>query len=347
MAETETLEQRVAELESQLAALTATTPTEYYTHQYSGEEIDAAVGRAVSGGALDTSVENVSKELGTFVRPNLLDNWYFGNPVNQRGQTGYTGVTYSIDRWYNQGDNFALGDGCVQIDSLGPAHVWLQRIPSDLHQAIAGQTVTFSVLAEGDFSDWRITDTSGFAVTHKDTPFTGNLVSWTFVVSEYAQIGGLGVYCNAAGKTIRIIAAKLELGDTQTLAHQDSAGNWVLNEVPDYGEQLRRCQRYFRRILPGQYAGFARGCAYNANSARIIIPFETMRTSPPIDLNNASGLFASNGATGDVYSLSFSVAWTTPESITFDIAKTGAFVDGKEYYLHGDGTSYIDIIADL
>ena len=39
-------------------------------------------------------------------------------------------------------------------------------------------------------------------------------------------------------------AAKLELGSQQTLAHQEN-GVWVLNEIPDYGEQLRRCQRYF------------------------------------------------------------------------------------------------------
>ena len=40
-----------------------------------------------------------------------------------------------------------------------------------------------------------------------------------------------------------IIAIKLELGDTQTLAHKEN-GVWVLNEIPDFGEQLARCQRY-------------------------------------------------------------------------------------------------------
>ena len=41
-------------------------------------------------------------------------------------------------------------------------------------------------------------------------------------------------------------AIKLELGSQQTLAHQDADGNWVLNEIPGYGEQLARCQRYFQ-----------------------------------------------------------------------------------------------------
>ena len=34
--------------------------------------------------------------------PNLLDNWYFGNPVNQRGGTSWTNpsnMQYAIDRW--------------------------------------------------------------------------------------------------------------------------------------------------------------------------------------------------------------------------------------------------------
>ena len=36
-----TTEERLAALEAKMAQLTATTPTTYYTHQYSGEEIDA------------------------------------------------------------------------------------------------------------------------------------------------------------------------------------------------------------------------------------------------------------------------------------------------------------------
>ena len=48
---------------------------------------------------------------------------------------------------------------------------------------------------------------------------------------------------NGDGYTVH--AAKIELGSTQTLAHQEG-DRWVLNEIPDYGEQLRRCQRYFQ-----------------------------------------------------------------------------------------------------
>ena len=51
---------------------------------------------------------------------------------------------------------------------------------------------------------------------------------------------------NTNGGTLDLYGAKLELGSQQTLAHQDENGNWVLNEIPDYGEQLARCQRYYQ-----------------------------------------------------------------------------------------------------
>ena len=44
-----------------------------------------------------------------------------------------------------------------------------------------------------------------------------------------------------------ILAAKLELGTHQTLAHQDAAGNWVLNDPPpDKALELLKCQRYYQ-----------------------------------------------------------------------------------------------------
>lgn len=44
-----------------------------------------------------------------------------------------------------------------------------------------------------------------------------------------------------------IHAAKLELGSTQTLAHQDENGNWVLNDPPpNKALELAKCQRYYQ-----------------------------------------------------------------------------------------------------
>ena len=143
-----TTEERLTALEAKMAQLTDTTPTEYYTHQYSGEEIDAAVGRAMNGGALDTSVTNVSNQLGTFVRPNLLDNWYFGNPVNQRGQTEYSeNQSYIIDRWRMRGDGVTIGletDGIVINCDGASFNSIVQAFENPA--LLLGKTITLSAL---------------------------------------------------------------------------------------------------------------------------------------------------------------------------------------------------------
>ena len=83
------------------------------------------------------------------------------------------------------------------------------------------------------------------------------------------------------------VAVKLELGDQQTLAHQEN-GVWVLNEIPDYGEQLAMCQRYqFTNITDDAVNGASIGVAAiglgtNELYASIQYPVE-MRATPVIE----------------------------------------------------------------
>ena len=47
------------------------------------------------------------------------------------------------------------------------------------------------------------------------------------------------------GTSFDVMAVKLELGDHQTLAHQDASGSWVLNDPPpDRTLELLKCRRY-------------------------------------------------------------------------------------------------------
>ena len=293
------------------------------------------------------------------VNPNLLDNWYFGRPVNQRVGTEWLSSSSSaipcVDRWnwwgqYITGTRLNLLDDGLQLAK--PAEGQGQGLYQAIIQKVektrvpVGATVTLSALvkAEADASVVLAINDSYNVLSVQANVW--ELITFTLNAPSVEQTYSVSIQRNSGGIAFTVKAAKLELGPTQTLAHQEN-GVWVLNEVPDYGEQLRRCQRYFRRISPPQYAGFARGCAYNANSVRVMIPFETMRTSPSLNLNNATGIFASNSGIGDVFSLTFSGVWSTPESVTFDVAKTGAFVDGKEYILRGGNNGYIDISADL
>lgn len=59
-----------------------------------------------------------------YIQPrNLLDNSDFTNPVNQRGQTSYTGYAYKIDRWFSSFSTCKLDirDGYIEISGDGLA----------------------------------------------------------------------------------------------------------------------------------------------------------------------------------------------------------------------------------
>lgn len=336
-----------------------------YTSQFSGEEIDAALRAAqiISGASTPAELRKkleirgdtipvsatdptpVSEALtasGGGVNPNLLDNWFFGRPVNQRGQTEYAGnATYSIDRWWLQYDTtLSVVDGGIKIGGKWDVQQYFEntlpnatytlsllykdRTGSDPLRLLAGNRT------DGDIAQTESKDASGILSVTFSTA-TANRFNFGFTGS--------------ADNSAIIIAVKLELGSTQTLAHKEG-DKWVLNEIPDFGEQLRRCRDYCRKIKYATYTGYAMGVAMSANFVRIPIFFEDMRTTPTVDLSSASGLFLT-GAEGDVYGVTFTLAWSAPNCIFVDATKTGAFISGQNYFLRNDATSFILASADL
>jgi hypothetical protein len=69
--------------------------------------------------------------------------------------------------------------------------------------------------------------------------------------------GAIYVQVRLAPTPGELVAVKLELGSVQTLAHQDVDGNWVLNEIPNYAEQLAICSQY--DPTTGKYVGIKQG----------------------------------------------------------------------------------------
>lgn len=189
--------------------------------------------------------------------PNLLDNWYFGNPVNQRGQTSYTGAGYGIDRWYSTGVCLIESDGMTIMDSI------FERIQNT--EKLNGLTITFSVLgANGKL----YTGTRVFNYANDVIFYVQDSDGIQLLFNKYWN--GFQVVGNFKAK-----AAKLELGPTQTLAHQEN-GVWVLNEIPDYGEQLVRCQRYYR-----QFNAYTKFVAQYIDSTKVVFVLPvSMRTAP-------------------------------------------------------------------
>lgn len=319
-----------------------------YTSQFSGEEIDSALRAAqiISGASTPAELRDkleirgdtipvsatdptpISEALTTSgggINPNLLDNWFFGNPVDQRngyyipagvkyntlswteagttdkaypvigyiGQDplitvngtnyivgksaqvpGYCTAGYTVDRWRTGYD----GTFTVNVSDTGVSLVsgndgsWKNFYETiETSKLIVGRTYTFSFLAEDNGGVRQV------YISDYGSVFDGDkgLYTITFVAKETTQNQDFGIQTNV-GKTSIPLAAKLELGDTQTLAHKDSSGNWVLNEIPDFGEQLRRCQRIC--VAFKQYDTF-----FPTDTTDFIVELPCpMRTSPTI-----------------------------------------------------------------
>jgi len=113
-----------------------------------------------------------------------------------------------------------------------------------------------------------------FGLYSLTTTIPSNIEALVFRFSSWATS------CNA-----KILAAKLEIGDHQTLAHQETDGSWVLNDSPpNKALELLKCQRFFYYIglEAVKYSIVGMGIA---NSSFVTIPVKfssTMRAWPSL-----------------------------------------------------------------
>lgn len=223
--------------------------TKWMTMSQVGTELvkpDNPVGVALSGKASN---------------PNLLDNWYFiggGSqqgggqfPINQRGETEYTTPGHTIDRWVITNKNttnykLEVTDKGVKLftSEAGGNVFFSQSIES--FSNYTGKKLTASFL----FSDGLLSTTINIPIDIPTINTRLKIVSFGFFVIELwytAQNKALLLQTNTKNITeLTLIAAKLELGPVQTLAHQDADGNWVLNDPPpNFQQELAKCQRYY------------------------------------------------------------------------------------------------------
>lgn len=311
-----------------------------------------------TGQKIDDTIDYVSN-------PNLLDNWYFGNPVNQRGQTSYTGNGYMIDRWYADEVVLAISSGAIRVSrsSVGQWYARImQNLETELSKEIAGKTCTLSALVKSvsgigkvQLSLFNISDNASTTNIYADLTGGIDLITLTFVVPESYSGRSLGVFFypdvddSHRSNGCDVYAVKLELGSQQTLAHQDADGNWVLNEIPDYGEQLTRCQRYYQVFdYTNAYVVVAFGYATEATVFRGLIPtLVAMRTKPTIMFTGASKSLNLCGNSSVV-----GVSSVTPSVINANINGIGINMSGmsitknETYVLQAYGCK-LELSADL
>ena len=297
--------------------------------------------------------QKIDDTIDCVCNPNLLDNWYFGNPVNQRGQTEYTATGYTIDRWKLPAvHKLTVQDSDLKItcNSNAGVNFCFQQIVEKLE---LGKQYTLSALITEN------TTTKGVSLRHGNSglgTITGvGVYSCIFVADSVDLTYGVGMQFNSKADDndnyIVLKAIKLELGSQQTLAHQDTNGNWVLNEIPDYGEQLRRCQRYFVNFNPNKVNWFAMPPAVASNASQaysaITLPV-AMRAKPVVSYRGNIAL--SQNADHTITAILVSDNTFTGNSIQlrYDVS-AGTLTANSLYRVQGQGdpTSYIWLSADL
>lgn len=404
-----------------------------YTSQFSGEEIDAALRAAQIISGADTPAElrkkleirgdtipvsatdptPVSEALtasGGGVNPNLLDNWFFGRPVNQRGGyiipagveyndlswnhagttdkaypvVGYSGqdplitvngtnyivgksaqvpgyctTGYTVDRWklsqWNTDEVAAkLKKTGLNISGSADGKANSTYIEENIDFPFAGKTVTISaIISEIN----KTSNTLCLFLRANNTLLRSHPIKSTGLVSTtytFAndfdgivgfEIGQGGSEGGSGSCDFTILAAKLELGSTQTLAHKEG-DKWVLNEIPDYGEQLRRCQRYaraYKRLLGQTFLPLG---AYRSDRKAVsfALPTSSFRAVPTVStLNDIFQLF--DGA--NVYGItSLAVTDYSDGLVTIYAYTSQSFEDGKVLWLLSNNGTLL-LSADL
>jgi len=142
------------------------------------------------------------------------------------------------------------GTATVQVNSdgliIGAAssfHGIVQSIANGVNK-LAGKKVTLSAFISGvsgtgkgvlALSNGSNASNLGTTIEHEDFSSPG-LITFTTVVPSTLEKDYLNFWVHVPDNNnfgYTITAAKLELGDTQTLAHLEN-GVWVLNEIPNY-----------------------------------------------------------------------------------------------------------------
>jgi len=120
-------------------------------------------------------------------------------------------------------------------------------------------------------------------------------------------------------------AVKLEIGSTQTLAHQEN-NVWVLNEIPNYSDELIKCQRYLCSFPAYATVGLCR--AYSTTEAQVTI-FTPVRMFGTVKLtwigsgSETSFTVRGNGSAFNISDSNITYSNTIGSTVLFTVTGTG------------------------
>lgn len=280
---------------------------------------------------------------------NLLDNWYFADTINQRGQTEYTSAGYTIDRWsIEAGAKLkVLEDGVVFTPNPSNYNTCTQYVEN--YKELVGKQLTLSVLIEENTcANCLLWFYGGNTDNFVCVTMNGSDKLYSVTMTPKSNITSLrcGFQGRNSAGSVKILAVKLELGDQQTLAHQDAAGNWVLNDPPpNKAQELLKCMRYqlVFNWSPENFAvGYGHTISTTAANAFLLAP-TLMRTKPTISNTDGKNWNCIvNGKSVKITSIS---VWFTSK-ICIGIRLSGDFSMGSSYPLTINSSSANKVIFD-
>jgi len=293
--------------------------------------------------------------------PNLLDNWYFVDPINQRGKTEYTMRGYTIDRWQLMGtvSKMTLEKDDVKIENTTDEIGWFATREEPIRFGeLVGKTVTVSAIykLEGtkvDFYAGYVSGEKPYVVMRGTVGIPSTVDKWQLAQFTYRvpDIENISYWEPASFKiyghsTLRIKAVKVELGTVQTIARQDENGNWVLNDPPPNKElELAKCQRHYVNVGKSPLGLIASGLYFpqsNTVAASIPVPV-SMRAKPVVTNVKSYGKIYQNGAVVNASKVTIDVQESGSVRVFFPSVSHNQWVAGP---VSVDGVCF-DLSADL
>lgn len=251
---------------------------------------------------------------------NLLDNSDFRNPVNQRGQSRYKNVAYTIDRWrfWDSAAELSVKDNGIATTGILWQHIEPKAFRPD-------QKHTIAVMA----SDGTLEVHAGLFSSHLGGP-----MCWC----DIEETGKLH-FCLGAGHTY-VWAALYE-------------GEYTVETLPEYqpkgyATELAECQRYYYRISALQnYAPLGIGIASYADRAQISRHVPNMRIDKPTFSYNGTLQLHNYGLVIDVTDIS--ADQYSSDAVRLNCAANCSSAVGKPVALRAknDPAAYLDFSADL
>lgn len=223
---------------------------------------------------LIANTEWTKRELTASIRAeNILHNWDFRNPVNQRGQTSYSGARYGIDRWTgNTNTKLTLSNDCIILNAVDTAATQNINFRQYFEKTLPTDIYTLSAIVRGSGTMSLVcANSSGNTIEYTQVTLTGN---WQTVslTKTIANMGSVIIQLLAGNGSLTVQSVKLEKGEFSTL----------INDPPmDYGTELLKCQRY--SYYTGTATRWIRASLLNANEITFDVPCpNNMRVNPTL-----------------------------------------------------------------